>query len=82
MSKIFQFIKSNAAAVIIITCLSVVAIVIIVYFLKRQKKVEVKAQFEQGIERFDKRYMKKCKHCGQSVPVDDNICMSCGEIPN
>lgn len=82
MGKIFNFIKNNMVAVIIITCLFVVGVIILVFLLKRPKKVEDKAQFEQSIEQFDKRHMKKCKHCGENVPVDDNICMSCGEIPN
>jgi len=43
---------------------------------------QVIEQSLESLESIDRRHMKKCKNCGEGVPFADNICMSCGEIPN
>lgn len=83
MNEILDFAKDNIMITIIICLFVILLLIAFVFALMRRKKESADtAKFEEGIERFDQRYMKKCKHCGASVPIDDNICMSCGEIPN
>lgn len=85
VDTIVDFAKDNVLLAVA-GCLLIIFILIALLFVlvrpRKRKEAKDKAQFEKGIERFDQRYMKKCKHCGASVPIDDNICMSCGEIPN
>ena len=83
MSEIIDFIKDNWILVVIAFSAFILLFVAMYFtFMRKNKEVIEKARFDKTVERFEKRHMKKCKHCGEGVPVEDNICMSCGEIPN
>jgi hypothetical protein len=82
MKQIIDFVKGNIGWVVMGVAAVLLLVVMLVVFLKRPKKVASKAAFEKEVERFDRRHMKPCKSCGEKVPVDDNICQSCGQIPN
>ena len=37
--------------------------------------------FDQAMERFQKLNFKKCRQCGGDVPMEDQICPTCNQIP-
>jgi len=82
MNQIIDFIKDNIELCIVVAAIFVVLLVALIFFFKRPKSVADKIKFEKNMERIEKRFYKKCKHCKENVPQEDNICMSCGEIPN
>ena len=82
MQQIIDFVKDYIGWIALGGAIVILLVVMLVIFRRRPKKVVEKAQFEEHIERFDRRHMKKCQHCSEKVPVDDNICQSCGQIPN
>ena len=47
---------------------------------RKEKKEHVK--FDKSMERIEKRMYKKCKKCGSNVPIEDRICMTCGQMPD
>jgi len=51
-------------------------------YAREQKEKREHNKFDKSMERIEKRMYKKCKKCGNNVPVDDRICQSCGQIPD
>ena len=50
-------------------------------WFKRKKEEKNQKKFQQSVERFEAMNFKKCPHCNENVPKDDNICMSCNQVP-
>ena len=86
MGIITDFIKDNTILVVTIAGCILFAIIfaLVWHFRKRPERREKRdsKKFNDSIERFERTHYKKCLKCGGNVPIEDNICMNCGEIPN
>ena len=85
MDKIIDYVKENPIPMVVIGVSLIMLFVVIILLIRRpkkkkEKKVE-KIEMSKGMQRFEKLHYKKCKWCGGQVPMEDNICMNCGEIP-
>jgi sensor domain CHASE-containing protein len=84
MDEFLKFFNDNLYLIAVGIVTLAFAIYLIVYFArsKSRKEKKDKARFEANMERIEKRLYKKCRHCGQNVPIEDNICQSCNQIPD
>lgn len=82
MQQIIDFVKDNIFLVGVGGVAVFVVIILLVLMLKRPKTVAEQQRFNAIAEEYEKRTMKKCKHCSSSIPIDDEICRICNQIPD
>lgn len=88
MDEMLNFLKENLVLVIVAAAAIVFAVFLVIYLLRNTKKVHEKrdkresSKFNKHLEQVEKRLYKKCRNCGENVPVEDRICQSCNQMPD
>ena len=85
MDIVIDFVMDNLVPLCLGLGAFIVLVIAIIILSKKSKKVKEKsdkAKFDISVERFEKRHYKKCNKCGGNVPIEDNLCQNCGDIPN
>ena len=85
MDQLIDFVKENLLPCVLILVGFIFLVIVLIFFFKKpklkNKKTREQVKFDQGLERFEKVHFKKCSKCGGNVPLQDNLCQNCGEIP-
>jgi len=65
----------------VIMVLALAALILLIYWPKIQKMKEKtdKQKSDDSIEKIEKAYTKKCIHCGEKIPLENQICPSCNK---